>query len=76
MTKQEIADLQLAGLLVKELEDGRVLVEGTSPAGLDYLLEEDFGIWWVYEATANGDYTSVDAFGLFDDAYECAKKLS
>ncbi|BBC78110.1 Hypothetical protein KNT65_gp062 [Escherichia phage EcS1] len=75
MTKQEIMDLQLAGLFVKELDDDRVLVEGTSPAGLDYLIEEDFEAFWVYEATTTGNYISVDAFGGFDDAYDCAKNL-
>lgn len=67
-------DLQLAGFMTKRTEDGRLMIEGTSESGVDWIIEEDFDAWWVYEYTGV-DYHSVDAFGNMDNALECVRKL-
>ena len=50
------------------------MIEGTSKNDVDFVIEEDFDAWWVYEYTGK-DYHSVDAFGSMDEAIECAKEL-
>lgn len=68
------SDLQLAGFQTKRTEDDRLMIEGTSKNDVDFVIEEDFDAWWVYEYTGK-DYHSVDAFGSMDEAIECAKEL-
>ncbi|ANA49411.1 hypothetical protein BI049_gp057 [Salmonella phage vB_SnwM_CGG4-1] len=74
MTKEQIvADLELAGFDAS-VEDGRLMIEGTSKNGVGYVIEEDFGAWWLYEYTGK-DYYAVDAFSSMDEALEAAKNL-
>ncbi|AHJ86913.1 hypothetical protein CPT_Melville_057 [Salmonella phage Melville] len=74
MNKEQIvADLELAGFDAS-VEDGRLMIEGTSKNGVGYVIEEDFDAWWLYEYTGK-DYHSVDAFSSMDKALEAAKEL-
>lgn len=75
MTKDTLKDdLQLAGFLVSETHDGRMLIEGISDNKVNYLIEEDFDAFWLYEYTGY-EFHSVDAFGILDQALEAGKKL-
>ena len=74
MTNKVDDDLQLAGFLTSRTKDGRLMIEGTSEAGVHWIIEEDFDAWWVYEYTGV-EYHSVDAFGNMDEAIETAGKL-
>lgn len=74
MTEEQLAELGYLGYLISHTEDGRVLIEGSSN-GIDWLIEDDFGIWWVYEYTSSDTFISVDAFGVFEQAHECARNL-
>lgn len=74
MTKTEIVDdLQLAGYFAC-VKDDCIWIEGTSENGVDWVIEEDFDAWWLYEFTGK-DYYSVDAFGNMDDSLNGANKL-
>lgn len=74
MTEEQLAELGYLGYLTTRTDDGRILIEGSSN-GIDWLIEEDFDAWWVYEYTAGDTFISVDAFGIFEQAHECARNL-
>lgn len=71
---QLVADLELAGYFVR-IEDGRLFIEGTSIHGIEWVIEEDFDAWWLYEYTGI-NYYSIDAFGNMDEAIKTAKDLT
>lgn len=73
-SQQLEADLQLAGFFTKRTEDGRLMIEGISRHGVEWIIEEDFDAWWVYEYTGE-NYHSVDAFNNAGSAVSCAQEL-
>ncbi|QQG32298.1 hypothetical protein CkP1_0063 [Citrobacter phage CkP1] len=73
MTEQQISDLNLAGFFVNKRSNGNYLIEGTTN-GIDWIIEEDFDAFWVYEYTGN-EYHSIDAFGVLDQALELVRSL-
>jgi hypothetical protein len=74
MDRKNIADdLQLAGYIA-EVKDDRLWVEGESDQKVEWVIEEDFDAWWLYEYTGRS-YYSVDAFGSLEEALKAAKTL-
>lgn len=70
MTESNINDLAIIGWFVSKTKDERTLIE--TPNG-EFIIEEDFDAFWVYERTNTDEYTSVDAFSKFEDAINLVK---
>lgn len=69
-------DLSLIGYGIKSTNDNRLVIESHSN-GVQWAIEEDFGVWWLHEFdTENEVYIVVDTFSLLDDAIQAAKDLS
>lgn len=70
MVEEQIAEVGLLGWFVSKTEDGRTMIE--TPNG-EFIIEEDFDAFWVYEQTNTNEYQSVDAFSKFEDAINLVK---
>ncbi|AWY06953.1 hypothetical protein KNT92_gp058 [Klebsiella phage Mineola] len=71
MVEEQIAEIGLLGWFVSKTKDGRNLIE--TPEG-EFIIEDDFDAFWVYERSGENEYTSVDAFSKFEDAIDTVKK--
>lgn len=71
MVEEQIAEIGLLGWFVSKTKDGRNLIE--TPNG-EFIIEDDFDAFWVYERSGENEYTSVDAFSKFEDAINLVKK--
>ncbi|UCR74269.1 hypothetical protein [Klebsiella phage vB_KpnM_5N] len=70
MVEEQIAEIGLLGWFVSKTKDGRNLIE--TPNG-EFIIEDDFDAFWVYERSGENEYTSVDAFSKFEDAINLVK---
>ena len=70
MVEEQIAEIGLLGWFVSKTKDGRNLIE--TPEG-EFIIEEDFDAFWIYERSGENEYTSVDAFSKFEDAINMVK---
>lgn len=71
MVEEQIAEIGLLGWFVSKTKDGRNLIE--TPEG-EFIIEEDFDAFWIYERSGENEYTSVDAFSKFEDVINLVKK--
>lgn len=70
MVEEQITEIGLLGWFVSKTKDGRNLIE--TPNG-EFIIEDDFDAFWVYERSGENEYTSVDAFSKFEDAINLVK---
>lgn len=70
MVEEQIVEIGLLGWFVSKTKDGRNLIE--TPEG-EFIIEEDFDAFWIYERSGENEYTSVDAFSKFEDAINMVK---
>ncbi|WAB00371.1 hypothetical protein [Klebsiella phage JY1] len=70
MTEEQIVEVGLLGWFISKTPDGRNTIE--TPNG-EFIIEEDFDAFWIYERSGENEYTSVDAFTKFEDAIDSVK---
>lgn len=68
-----IGDLRMAGFLVINKND-QTFIEGKSPAGMDWLIECDFGRFYLYTCP-DKYYHLIDEYDTLDKALERSKHL-
>ena len=70
-----ISTLNFLGYNAKTFDGNRLFVEG-STNGINWVIEEDFDVFWLCEEGEKDTYYQVDAFCDFDKALDTAKRLS